>query len=147
MDIICKCGHNAHIHSTRNETCLVNACYCRLNEEEVYQIYITEQQARLDTNRAQVEALIAERDALVEVNSKTWCAYCEKRYVRADNTMDQIREHISVCEKHPMRKVEAERDALKEIISFFLEKLYVMDRIELAVEVKTKLGGVLYHAD
>ena len=64
MDIICKCGHNAHIHSTRNETCLVNACYCRLNEEEVYQIYITEQQARLDTNRAQVEALIAERDAL-----------------------------------------------------------------------------------
>jgi hypothetical protein len=62
MDIICKCGHEADNHDDYG--CISCAYKCEINEREVLHIYITEQQARLDTNRAQVAALIAERDAL-----------------------------------------------------------------------------------
>jgi C4-dicarboxylate-specific signal transduction histidine kinase len=64
MDIICKCGHEADNHDDYG--CISCAYKCEINEREVLHIHITEQQARLDTNRAQVAALIAERDVLKE---------------------------------------------------------------------------------
>jgi hypothetical protein len=41
----------------------------------------------------------------------TYCAYCGHE-VRIDADASLISEHIRTCEKHPMRDVEAERDAL-----------------------------------
>lgn len=70
MEIICKCGHDATEHKgpfgcMAYADRLHNLCECRLSIADCYLVYITEQQARLDTNRAQVEALIAERDKAV----------------------------------------------------------------------------------
>lgn len=112
MDIICKCGHNAEEHEKDNRDCHGGdngpyLCACGCTSGDVYKIYITEQQARLDT-------LIAENDKLLEENSRTWCAYCKKEYPRTEDAIRQIREHISTCEKHPMRQVEAERDAAQK---------------------------------
>jgi ABC-type phosphate transport system auxiliary subunit len=60
----------------------------------------------------------AERDALREeaadLRRHTWCAYCGHEIAMDDNSATLIGEHIRLCEKHPMRKVETERDALKK---------------------------------
>lgn len=60
--ITCKCGHKAGEHG--RGFCYADDCTCKFYESEVYEIYITEQQARLDTLRMQLERIIPERDAL-----------------------------------------------------------------------------------
>ena len=39
---------------------------------------------------------------------KTYCAYCGAEYPLDDNAATLVSEHIKMCEKHPMRAVEAE---------------------------------------
>jgi hypothetical protein len=71
MDIICKdCGHGIddHLpdgcfHCENGTTSVNNTCLCDRIPSEVAEMFFTELQARLDTCRAQVTALIAERDA------------------------------------------------------------------------------------
>lgn len=57
MDVTCKCGHNVDEHGDWK----CSKCNCELGEVEVYQIFITEQQARLDTLRMQVDRQIEEK--------------------------------------------------------------------------------------
>lgn len=68
-----------------------------------------------------VAKLEIENEQLREVNSQTWCAYCEKTYPRTPDSMEQIREHISICEKHPMRKLEAEIMELSSALAIYAD--------------------------
>jgi len=71
MDVICKCGHGVKEHKDVFHVILGKGkCDCRFTEEEVYLIHITEQQARLDTNRAQVQSLIYREKLLQEKLNK-----------------------------------------------------------------------------
>ena len=65
MDIICKCGHKPSEHG--RGFCYGDGCACNLTETEVYLVYITEQQARLDTNKQQVGRMIKEKEHLRNV--------------------------------------------------------------------------------
>ena len=58
MDVTCKCGHSVKMHMSDSGCCHTSGmssslCMCTINQNQVYEIYITEQQARLDTNRQQ----------------------------------------------------------------------------------------------
>jgi len=68
MDIICKCGHSVEKHGMW--ICGVEDCHCHSGRVEIYEIYITEQRARLDTNRAQVHSLIYREGLLQEKLNK-----------------------------------------------------------------------------
>jgi hypothetical protein len=71
------------------------------------------------------ETLRRERDAaLVEVErlkgelelmrGTTYCAYCSERFeLDSPDMTERVTAHILTCPKHPMRAVEAERDALQ----------------------------------
>ncbi len=54
----------------------------------------------------ELAALRSENEQLRLVNTQTWCAYCGAKYARTEDSLAQIREHIAVCELHPMRKLE-----------------------------------------
>jgi hypothetical protein len=41
-------------------------------------------------------------EALKIVKRFTWCAYCGKEFPLDNVTADQVGEHISICEKHPL---------------------------------------------
>ena len=59
----------------------------------------------------EAEALVAE---VARLKGETYCAYCGERFpLDAPDATTQIGAHIGTCPKHPMRAVEAERDALK----------------------------------
>lgn len=48
------------------------------------------------------------------LKGETYCAYCGKRFLLdAPNATEHIGQHIAECPKHPMRIVEAERDAAR----------------------------------
>lgn len=70
MDVMCKnCGHSVEEHAAscgcwHTEKNPARICACVLFPIKIYQIHISEQQARLDTNRAQVAYLTKERDSL-----------------------------------------------------------------------------------
>jgi len=60
MDVICKCGHKYSQHALFNMSGCLDVgldkggnCKCGLSQSDVLIIFITEQQARLDTNRQQ----------------------------------------------------------------------------------------------
>ena len=97
-DITCKCGHDAKLHTAAG--CLIiGGCWCELSSEKVLRVHITEQQARLDTNRAQVTALIAERDALKN-QLRGWlsgldCWADEKGISDLDDMMEEMQEALS----------------------------------------------------
>lgn len=56
---------------------------------------------------AQVKELQEQNDCLCR---KTFCAYCGEEFPLDTVTAEQVGEHIRICEKHPMRIVERERD-------------------------------------
>ena len=60
------------------------------------------------------------------------CVYCGKEYPPGSPThgADVLTEHIRVCEKHPLRKVEIERDKWRE----FTERLYAQCGRDLEIE-------------
>ena len=47
------------------------------------------------------------------LQSYTYCAYCGEGHA-LDGDAATVTQHIATCEKHPMRKVEAERDEWQE---------------------------------
>jgi hypothetical protein len=81
--------------------------------------------ATLDAARARITALEAERDearkwatdtvAAVVAERIVTCVYCGHEYPTGTPASQDaaLTCHIRVCEKHPMRAVEAERDALR----------------------------------
>lgn len=45
----------------------------------------------------------------------TYCAYCGQEFeIDAPNCAGAVGQHIRTCEKHPMRRVEAERDEARQ---------------------------------
>lgn len=52
-----------------------------------------------------------------ELEGNMWCSYCGKEFPFDTATGDQLREHIHVCEKHPLAKAEARVRALTELIA------------------------------
>lgn len=107
MDIICKvCNHEINDHlpdgcfHCENGTLSVNeTCSCELSPADVANVEITLLQARLDTNRAQVEALIAERDALKN-KLRGWlsgldCWADEKGIDDLNDMMEEMQEVLS----------------------------------------------------
>lgn len=89
------------------------------------------------------EGLRAENEQLRKVNNSTYCAYCNASYERTDDALAQVRDHIKVCEYHPMRKLEAENETLKNGIDFYIEAGKVLSSEitswkENIAEVRTK---------
>lgn len=80
---------------------------------------------RLDGYRelgSKCAALEAERDDArawvrkMQAGNVTTCAWCGLAYPpgTATHGVDELREHVKVCEKHPVRALEAERDDARE---------------------------------
>lgn len=64
--------------------------------------------------RAENAALAAEVERLKAINQRTYCAYCgHEEPIDGDGSL--IGEHISRCERHPMRGVERELADLRAI--------------------------------
>lgn len=60
------------------------------------------------------EKLRAENTDLKSKFGFTYCAYCGKKFpIDAPDATDAISEHVAACEKHPMRKMEAENEKLR----------------------------------
>ena len=69
MDIVCKeCGKNVDNHP--DDFGMGGIGNCKFSQSDVYKIYITEQQARLDTIRMQLERIIPERNKLKNIIGK-----------------------------------------------------------------------------
>lgn len=47
------------------------------------------------------------------LNRSTYCAYCGERCELDSDCAEKISEHIKICDKHPMREVEAELARVK----------------------------------
>lgn len=56
--------------------------------------------------------LRAEVERLRVINNSTYCAFCSAHYERTEDALAQVRDHIKVCEFHPMRKLETEVERL-----------------------------------
>jgi len=62
-------------------------------------------------------------DALKKEMDLTYCAYCGESFPMDDDAT-KVSAHIATCPKHPMRDVEAERDALKaEVFRWVKDRL------------------------
>lgn len=78
--------------------------------------------------RMAVERLEAEVERL---KGETYCAYCGERFpLDAPDATERIGRHIEACPRHPMRAVEAERDAARAEI----ERLKSVLRMTSAVQ-------------
>jgi hypothetical protein len=96
-------------------------------------------------DREKVAKLIAEHDAAKDAEIerlKQWvsdcqsgmyvnCVYCGHRYGPGDEVpssmADVLKEHIEQCPKHPMSKLKAENERLRDIIGMIpVEKLLVL---------------------
>jgi len=73
-------------------------------------------------------AMQVELDSAKELNESTYCAYCGEAFVLDDAAASKVTEHIYSCLKHPMRDVEAERDALREKGQALADALKGLDR-------------------
>lgn len=115
MDIICKCGHNATDHHDYYHCSLVDSkCNCVLTEADVLHVHITEQQARIDTNRAQVESLVGQVKSLIE----------EREDLKQE--LEERRENFTVMLGR-LLETEKERDTLLNLVDTLngtLEELY-----------------------
>jgi hypothetical protein len=86
--------------------------------------------------------LLAERAKRAEaevarLKGETYCAYCGERFpLDAPDSCEQIGNHIQVCPKHPMRAVEAERDAaLAEVERIRTEPTVAQVRAEMVGKI------------
>lgn len=76
--------------------------------------------AELERERDAAQARVAE----LEAKSHTYCAYCgHKEEIDPNGTA--IAQHIAQCKKHPMRRVERERDTAREIVEKMEAERYV----------------------
>ena len=66
-------------------------------------------------NRDKALAKLAEAERrLAEGTAFTYCAYCGMKFAAdGEHATDDVSQHICTCHKHPMRQVEAQRDAEK----------------------------------
>jgi uncharacterized coiled-coil DUF342 family protein len=95
-------------------------CVDRVNDDDV--VYVLEEARQRDELRLRLKDVTAAGDALgkevdrlrKQIEQDTFCAYCGHKYPRGTPKFENqlLSEHIRQCAKHPMRKVEAERDEL-----------------------------------
>lgn len=64
---------------------------------------------------AEVARLKGEVSAARQQNERTYCAYCGDEFALDNDAAVLVGEHIAVCDKHPMRDVEAQRDTARTI--------------------------------
>ena len=99
MDVFCKCGFSVLDHDDsgcwkQSVSELGQKYHCEMTPNQVYQIYITEQQARLDTNRQQVAYLIKEKESLRNVISELRGAF--HRIIGNLNNSEIV---LEICDK------------------------------------------------
>ena len=61
--------------------------------------------------------LAAAQAKLVTVTSRTYCAYCGHAVEMDDDAASGISVHVQTCPKHPMRAVEADLAATRELLA------------------------------
>ncbi len=64
------------------------------------------------TELGEARRQLAERDELRRQIDLTYCAYCDQPINVDEEAARLMGLHIAACPKHPMRSIEAERDAL-----------------------------------
>lgn len=82
-----------------------------------------------------LEARVAE----LEAKRYTYCAYCD---YKEENDPDSLglAQHIAQCKKHPMRRVERERDAAREIVyKMEIERLDILERLDKLARERDQL--------
>ena len=113
----------------------------------------------LGDRATRVVALIAERDearrfgedaatkynALPAEGRRVTCVYCGHHYEHGTPESQDARlsAHITVCDKHPMRAVEAERDHLRDVLAQYLcinANCYGMEADEYLAQECHRLG-------
>ena len=72
------------------------------------------------------DELLKEVNRLLEIEAKlfTYCAYCGAQF-RADGDSSKVSNHIAICEKHPMRQIEAEAARLRTVLRKYFDYLGV----------------------
>ena len=65
-----------------------------------------------------IEPYTAKLEAeLEEIKKRVWCAYCGYEVPKdAEDVIERIETHISECDKHPLRQLKAENEALREVM-------------------------------
>ena len=71
--------------------------------------------------------VVAERDAALALNKRTYCAYCGEEFDIEDDAV-KVTNHIYACNKHPMRDAEAERDAALVDCKVFGEQVLMLGK-------------------
>lgn len=116
----------------------VNGAFCFEDS-----IIINKQKRIIAKLQSALSAMTAERD-----EARDWvrrmhndrqtltCAFCGQAYPpgTAASSDDALRDHIAVCQKHPMRKVEAERDAAEQRAAVMAAALR-SDRFDAAISI------------
>lgn len=143
-----------------------NQTYCKVPPEQLYGVLVEFDKSiiRYKAHEVEIEQLTAERDAIARENvsqkiairestdmlikaadeltrmkSETYCAYCGERFQLDDDVASRVSEHIRACQKHPMRKVEAERDAARAEVGM---KQDALDSYAQLVDVIAQVLGM-----
>ena len=108
--------------------------------------------SNIEILRKEALALYDRAEKAEEAMDFTYCAYCGEQFPLDDGGATNVGKHIAICPKHPMRDVEAERDALKVELQRLIKaaNVYMRDQtgdafeklvdVVALIEAKYKIG-------
>lgn len=76
-------------------------------------------------------------------SKKIVCAFCGEGQVFQDDPKQMMADHITICEKHPMRIVVLENMRLKESLEFYAQRCDTADSLLAAFEEKQRMAEAL----
>ena len=92
-----------------------------------------------DFDNGAVKDEIRKSLALLEDGRILTCVYCGHEYPQDTPSAGSeiLTEHIKVCEKHPMRKCESDRDKLRKALTGLIgtDKLEELDKMEAFIRL------------
>jgi hypothetical protein len=75
--------------------------------------YYPDEPGRTGRSEGAVDVAIRLLEEHARMLNSTYCAFCNCEYSNeAEDTLEKIQEHVLVCQHHPMRLVERDRDEM-----------------------------------